>query len=255
MAEALTPEPSPGRAPFRNRFGFVLGALAGIGACAVVAFVAILAASVGGSGPKLADDWSAWQPESARMLDGGAEIAAHVGGTYKLESGAPLVQIMTADFESAGLDVAVQPLHSDLQFLEGPGLTYYLRGSGPGGTLPGQPSTERGRLLFREALELALYSFRYLDDVSMVAVLIPAAPKAADQRQRALFFRPGDLLPQLQVPLDQTLAEATPTAEAMTEREAARVDSLALRYLFFATIQTRDTDGSYMLLEEPAEVQ
>jgi hypothetical protein len=41
----------------------------------------------------------------------------------------------------------------------------------------------------------------------------------------------------------------------MSESEAARVDSLALRYLFFATVQPLGTDGRYLLLEEPAEVQ
>jgi hypothetical protein len=241
------------------RFGFVLGALAAIGACAV-AFVLLFVSSGGGSGPKLAANWSAWQPETTRMLDGAAEIASHIGGQYKLDDGSPLVQISASDLDTAGLDVAVQPLRSRLQFLEGEGLTYFLTGSGDKGVLRGEPSQERGRLLLREALELALYSFRYLDDVSMVAVLIPDAEEAAgetaeDGRQRALFFRPGDLLPQLQVPLAETLAAKTPTAKSMTESEAARVDSLALRYLFFATIQPLGTDGRYLLLEEPAEVQ
>ena len=245
------------------RFGFVLGALAGIGVCAAVAFVLLFVSSGGGSGPKLAANWSAWQPETTRMLDGAAEIASHIGGQYKLDDGSPLVQISASDLDTAGLDVAVQPLRSRLQFLEGEGLTYFLTGSGDKGVLRGEPSQERGRLLFREALELALYSFRYLDDVSMVAVLIPDAAEpedaagetAEDGRQRALFFRPGDLLPQLQVPLAETLAAKTPTAKSMTESEAARVDSLALRYLFFATIQPLGTDGRYLLLEEPAEVQ
>ncbi len=56
----------------------------------------------------------------------------------------------------------------------------------------------------REALELALYSFRYLDDVTMVAVLLPPSAKddataststeTKTEPTRAVFYRPGDLL-------------------------------------------------------------
>ena len=47
-----------------------------------------------------------------------------------------------------------------------------------GGCEGSQPSAERRRLLRREALELSLYSFRYLPDVTMVVTLLPPAPKA-----------------------------------------------------------------------------
>ena len=40
----------------------------------------------------------------------------------------------------------------------------------------GKPSNERGLLLQREALELALYSFRYLDGVKNVVALMPPSP-------------------------------------------------------------------------------
>ena len=37
----------------------------------------------------------------------------------------------------------------------------------------GKPSQERARLLRREALELALYTFKYVDDVDSVIALLP----------------------------------------------------------------------------------
>ena len=81
---------------------------------------------------------------------------------------------------------------------------YTLNGLGPNGSIPGgKPSTSARLLLRREALELALYSFRYLDDVDMVVVLLPPSSAAVagkegrrrttQTRRRRVFFRPGDL--------------------------------------------------------------
>jgi hypothetical protein len=248
-----------GRAPFRSRFGFLWGALAGIAVC-VAAVTVTLATTSGDNGPALAKNWSAWKPDTSRMLDGAADIAAHVGREYKLESGDQLVAVRSGGLELSGvpLGVAVRPKGGELQTLEGDGLLYVLSGLGPSGRLTGKATKERGRLLMREALELSLYSFRYLDDVTMVAVLLP--PPAADDTKptstdpdqlRAIFYRPGDLLAQLQVPLSRTLSPKAPTPKTIAKPEAARIDSLALRNLFLATVQALDNDNSYLVLVEP----
>ena len=44
----------------------------------------------------------------------------------------------------------------------------------------GKPSQERLKVLHREALELALYTFRYLPDVEGVVTLLPPPPPEAD---------------------------------------------------------------------------
>ena len=118
------------------------------------------------------------------MVDGAEEIAGHVGLQYKLDSGDQLVSVRSSALELQGeeIGVAVRPQGGALQFLEGDGLLYILNGLGPNGTIPtGKASKKRGRLLLREALELALYSFRYLEDVTMVAVLLPQAPATSAQ--------------------------------------------------------------------------
>jgi hypothetical protein len=186
-ATAAQPEvPQPrGPAPFRSRFGFVWGALVGIGACAAAAF-ALLVAAPGESGPKLAANWSPWEPETSRMVEGAQDIADHVGLQYKLDGGEQLVSVRSSKLELGGqpIGVAVRPSGGEIQFLEGDGLLYILNGLGPNGRLPtGTPSKERGRLLMREALELALYSFRYLDDVTMVAVLLPQTARRPPRRR------------------------------------------------------------------------
>lgn len=250
-----------GPSPFRSRFGFLFGALAGIAVCAAGGFALLLATRVS-DGPRLAENWSAWQPETSRMGDGALEIAEHVGGQYKLEGGTQLVQITTTPLELQGeeIGVAVRPKGSALERLEGDGLLYILDGLGPNGALTsGAPSEKRGRLLRREALELALYSFRYLDDVTMVAVLIPPAatqsPTAGPEPRRAVFYRPGDLLPQLEVPLAETLSPRTPTVATMKEAEGNRVDSLTLGNVFLASIRPLDPGRDYLVLVEPDTIE
>jgi hypothetical protein len=250
-----------GSSPFRSRFGFLFGALAGIALSAAGAF-ALLVATQSNDGPKLAENWSAWQPETTRMADGALEIAEHVGAQYKLSGGTQLVQITTTPLELQGqeIGVAVRPKNSGIELLEGEGLLYILDGLGPNGTLAtGAPSEKRGRLLRREALELALYSFRYLEDVTMVAVLIPQSaaqsPTEPPKPRQAVFYRPGDLLPQLQAPLADTLSPRTPTAATMSKPESARVDSLTFSNLFLASVRPLETDRNYLVLVEPETIE
>jgi hypothetical protein len=158
--------------------------------------------------------------------------------------------------------VMVRPRGGAIEVLEGDGLLYVLNGLGISGSIgEGRPSERRLRLLRRQALELVLYSFRYLDDVTMVAVMLPPAPRdaraqteagEAQQLQRqAVFFRPGDLLPQLQVPLSATLSPRTPRARSLTAAESARIDSLTLSNVFLAQLQQAQDALTYLVLEEP----
>jgi hypothetical protein len=142
---------------------------------------------------------------------------------------------------------------------------YVLNGLGAAGAIAeGKPSERRARLLRREALELVLYPFRYLDDVTMVAVMLPpearagqAQDDAEDAQQlerRAVFFRPGDLLPQLQVPLVETLPPKTPLARTLSGPESTRIDSLTLGNLFAAKFEQAQDALTYLVLEEPGGV-
>jgi len=249
-------------APFRGRFGFVFGALAGIAVCAAALSVALIA-SPGEDGPKLAENWSSWEPSTSDMVDGASDIAAHVGLQYRLDGGDQLVQVRSSALELQGtpLGVAVRPKGGDLRFLEGDGLLYVLNGLGPNGALPGKPTNARGQLLLREALELALYSFRYLDDVTMVAVLLPPSADTSSDAEsgtgtqtRAVFFRPGDLLSRLQVPLSETLPGQPPRPGELTKAEGKRIDELTLRNLFLASVQPLKADQSYLVLVEPDRI-
>ena len=243
----------------------VRGALAAL-ALSAAAVLALLIAAPGESGPRLAANWSQWAPETSQMIEGAQAIADHIGSRYELDSGEQLVSIRTSGLELGGepIGVAVRPSGGELHFLEGEGLLYSLSGLGPDGRLPDEPTQERGRLLMRQALELALYSFRYLDDVTMVAVLLPQSAEPAEEnpggaaaapQTNAIFFRPGDLIEQLEVPLERTLSPRTPRPSTMSDAEARRVDELALRNLFLASVQPLRSDMNYLVLAEPDTVR
>ena len=60
----------------------------------------------------------------------------------------------------------------------------------------GSPSVARGAVLRREALELALYSFRYLDNTDSVVAFFPPQ-KGKDVTHAYFFAKPGALEAQL----------------------------------------------------------
>ena len=248
-----------GPAPYRGRFGFVWGALAGIGLCAI-ALGALLVADSGSNGPPLAKNWSSWKPGTSRMLPGAEDIAAHVGREYKQDSGDQLTTISSNDMHLDGgpLRIAVRPKDGELQVLNGAGVIYALSGLGAdAATVTGRVRKNNERLMMREGVELALYSFRYLDDITMVTIMLPQRSGAAEastdgqQTVRTLFFRPGDLLDKLQVPLSKTLSPEPPQPKSLTKDDALKIDSLALRNLFLAQIQPLESQQNYLVLAPP----
>src|SRR3954453_17292262 len=63
-AETSAAGPPPGPSQFRNRFGFLLGALAGVFIAAALAAMIVISNNGGGDGSDegLAPNWSRWQP-------------------------------------------------------------------------------------------------------------------------------------------------------------------------------------------------
>src|SRR4051794_17040024 len=269
----LPPEPprseaQPSQVPtkpsqYRNRFGFLLGALAGV----VVAVAAIVAIAASGGDPAvnegLAKNFSKWQPTEKSIDGGSSQIAQHVGSHYKLANGSQLVMVKGAPLQVLDPDVkvALRPSPGNISTISSDhGVLYTLNGLGPAGSMQGgKPSKQRHQLLRREALELALYTFRYLPDADMVVTLLPpifangTAPTAAtspsDVEQQAVFFRPGDLRQQLQVPLGLTVPAKTPVPETMGGADGKRVDLLTESNLFHASFTHAQTGEPYLVLD------
>jgi len=261
-----------GPAPFRSRFGFVLGALLGILACAGVAFALLLGSSPPApGGVRLAEHWSPWVPPTSDPAAGAAAIAAHVGPGYRFDDGKQLVAVDGSPLEYGTVPLTVDLRDGDTSRTYGSdGLLYTLRGGGKDGRLAGAPSETRHALLRREALELALYSFRYLDGITEVVTLLPPAFPVATASARAakgdrgasvksagrgkpqvqaIYYRPGDLVPQLGSPLAQTLDGGRQRPRALTPVEKRRIDALTMPNLFLASYQVAQNQLPYLVLD------
>jgi len=247
---------------YRSRFGFVVGALIGV-ALAALGLGVILALDASEEGTA-ADGWSTWQPAGDDEMEVAKQIAYHVGLKYRLGDADQLVVVQSSPMELAdrplGVAVRTASVGGDIELIAGHGVMYTLNGLGRNGSIPGgEPSAERLLLLKREALELALYTFHYTDDVDMVVALLPPNPDDAAKaptlgklpRIPALFYRPGDLRGELGVPLTSTLPELTPRPEQidLEDPEAKRIDALTRSNSFTATFQQGQDASVFLVLD------
>ena len=244
MAEGVTPDPSGGGRelePTQSRelderhskeltrytprethgqetkFRMIYAILGGLGLAAVAAAVIFIAA---GKPPK-PPAWSVWKP-SAGGDDALGQIAEHVGPGYRLPTGAQLVAVEASPAEVEGAPVKIVLVRSpnDIALAQGKSAIYSLCGLGKFCSIKaGKPSVERELLLQREALELSLYTFRYVHDVKQVVVMLPPTP--GKKPSHAVFFSRGDVKPQLERPLAATLPTRAPSIRSL-RRGAAR---------------------------------
>jgi hypothetical protein len=240
-------------APFAPRFHFLFGALAALGAAAVTALV--LAIGVGGGEDGPPDGWSRWEP-SATGLDGARQIAQHVAVRYRFGNGRQMVNVEASPLQINGVPLTValregQAQGGDIEVFDGDGLIFRFCGLGPNCAISaGKPTAERHLLLRREALELALYSFHYLDGVDQIVVFMP--PRKGDKPSQALFVREGELGAQLGRPLTATLAPRAPTTRDVTRSpDVPLVQRLTLPNLFAFSLTQANTDNRGFIVLDP----
>jgi hypothetical protein len=264
----------PAYSRYSARFQFLFGALIAIGAAAIVLLVAVV---VGGkddttialrSGPA----WSDWQP-TASGVEAATQIAEHVGREYRLPDGRQLVGVTGGALELGGLPVtiAIQQTPAqggDIDFVDGSGVLYRMCGTqGLDCAIGGTPSTNRHLLLRREALELALYSFRYLGVSEAVVIMPPtvlkpvsAASKLTTKRapSQALLFRrsEADLQSAVVHPLVTTLTPRTPTVAGVSRSPDARlVSALTNTKLFSSKFTLANQDARAFLVLDPTPIR
>jgi hypothetical protein len=202
---------------YAPRFHFLTGALVAIGLAALVGVAALFIAPNGGPGGT--QKWSSWTP-TIGGTKGAEQIAEHVGTQYRLPDGRQIVNVGVTGLEIQGVPLAVAVRQDpsqggNIKVFDDNGIIYHLCGLGPSCAIDtGKPSTQRGLLLRREALELALYSFRYLNDVHQVVVFMP--PVKGKTPSQALFFREGDVARELDRPLTASLSPRVPTVRTVT---------------------------------------
>ena len=251
----VTPPPrdwQPG--PHAGRFLIAYAVLGLALGAAVIGFAVVT--SNNDDGNKIA--WSSWKP-TMEGTDRVREIAAHVARHYRLPSGSELVNVIPRSPKASDPPVTTVAIdrqalfQGEQQFNAYPmddGLMYILCGAGTNCAIDeGTPSIERHRLLRREALELALYTFHYVDGVdSVLAFLPPKAAQAGTQQENqqsdtALFFRKQDPLfkPLVEAPLAVTIA-GRPRGESLPTDEANLIDQLTAPVMYRYSFQ-RTSDG------------
>ncbi len=241
--------------PRRARLPIVAGVVLAVGLTVLLVGGAFLLRS--GDGDSAVDDgppWSAWRPSASG--DGAADqIAARIGSRYRGSRGGQLVRVEGGPLEVAGLPLRValrEPggAPGTVSVLAGETVLYRLCGSGPDCAISGgKPSFDRHLLLRREALELALYSLRYVDGVGQVVVFMP--PRLGDQPSQALLFRRSAIGAELRKPLEATLVDRAPSvARVRKSPDAGLVQRLTLPALFrFSLTPARAGERALLVLE------
>ncbi len=210
--------------------------------------------------------WSAWAPSTSSTA-AAQQIADQVGPQYKGSDGKQLVAVTGGELKLANLPVhiAIRGASggSNVEIVQGNSVLYTLCGLGPHCSIAtGKPSTARMLLLRREALELALYTFKYVDGTDNVVVLMPPRPgernitlstgksTIAENQGTALLFQRKDYEAQLSQPLTATLPEAVPTiAEMPKAPEASEVDTLTGPDMFLVSIVEGQDASAYLVLD------
>ncbi len=224
------PKPEP-NVP-RHRFGIAyLGLAAIVGAA--VGLLVVLAAG----GAEHSAAWSTWKPTDSgiRKL---SQISTFVESEYALPSGRRLVLVLSTppEVQSQGQPVPLRAIGvssglpgetaADASFYDAArSWAYDLCGLGNNCAISeGKASVARFDLLRREALELALYTFKYESSVDTVIAYMP--PTVGPIANTAIFFRRQDLAQALKQPLSRTLQQPRTSLHPgqMTARDLESVD-------------------------------
>lgn len=221
---------------FGARFAFIYG---GLGAILVASIVGLVLVARQPSPPK-APPWSSWKPKTSSTANMTKEIADHIAAQYRLgASGDQLLAIVSSKPEitrntkvSDVSTIAIRTSASSQNFsriiaTKG-NIQMQLCGLGSECSIErGTATAARERLTRREALELALYTFKYVPSVNALIAYMPPPP--GQTPQTLLYLERASLGDQLKQPLSKTLPLASPPLPSKSDtRESALIDRLTL---------------------------
>lgn len=254
--------------PRQHRFRLGLFALFGFGVAALISAIVLSTSGRVTNGPS---DWSAWSP-STNTLAGAQQIADFVAPYYRATPAQQLAVVTTVNLNdpthplqvvvpgSSGSTSSLVPLPANST------VVYNLCGEGSSDCSigVGSPSSARLLLLKREALELALYTFKYISGANTVVAILPPGrtgcvgicPKPPSQGTTkvdlALAFDHSELQPWLDRPLSAALPEPLPpTVSQMESAPEAELVSVITAHGLFQERQEQAQDGSSVLLLSP----
>ena len=244
--------------PHGPRFRIAYAVLAILLGAAVGGFIVL----AGRGGDDNSASWSPWKPEGSSFVKT-RQIASVVGSQYRLPSGQQLVAVIprvppavepsTQETPISHIALAQSAAPEDIKvFTTENSVEYVLCGvgsrSGRCAIGEGKATTERARLLHRESLELALYTFKYVDGVDSVVTLQPPRPGA--DPTFATFFQKDDFKEELDHPLKQTLEGSGPfTTADFPVAQQARVAQIVTPFVFRFSYQQAPDLSAVMVLQ------
>jgi hypothetical protein len=260
VAEAVS-EPAPSHTPYRGRFIVVAGVVAVVALAAIGAALAMgLRGGSSDSGP-----WSTWKP-STDGVQGAQEIADHISSAYKLTGGRRLVAIKAGELKIPQLvpvngqpavvdapfnlvQVVRKGTKEDVRYLDGAGILYSMCGLGAQCSIKsGTPSPQRLLVLRREALELGMYTLKYIPGVKSVVVLTP--PSKDGQPTGVMVFRRDSLSGLLDRPVARTLPTRPPRPETLKTKDAGQLRALTQSHVFEYEVQAAPDGSALMVLTQ-----
>lgn len=249
---------------YRSRFALIYVALAVLAGIGVGAFAILLTKPEAAPAPA----WSAWEPSGSDLAKT-KQIADRVSKGYRDDIGDQLVialsgpPTVTAGSSEGTGDIPVRAIairpdtstgqaeEDDVALVDSASShQYILCGLGANCSISsGAPSEERHALLRREAVELALYTFKYVPSIETVTVFLPPRPDGAVP-PNAVFLSRNDVADELGQPLFKTLEPTTPGIDQLQGRELAAVNRIT-RPRLYQFEYTQAQDGSAVLVLDP----
>ena len=245
---------SVGAKAYENRFAIAYVGLAVVVAGAIIAFAVVMK-----DGGKTALRWSVWQP-NASGIDGTRQIADHVARRYRSEGGTQLTTNLIAPFQIQQAPISAVAIRNDVRGSDNQFYNYSFPTNVPFtlcglGTrcaiASGKPSLARGRLVRRQALELALYTFTYIKGSQSVLEYLP--PAAGNQLTYAMFLRKSDVKGALEQPLRETLPGTPPFTASTKLQDDPAIDNMLQEHVFRVDY-TQIPDGSVLTVLSPREI-
>ncbi|MGN6798164.1 MAG: hypothetical protein ACTHKS_08450 [Gaiellaceae bacterium] len=273
MTAKPAPEPTPHRADrarnsgYHFRFSLVYALLAAVAAASIAALVVVLTRPDAAK----AQNWSKFKPTGSAIART-RQIATQVSGEYKLRAGRKLAAVVPSPLQTTRFlqgdsgpvsvevpisTLAVQPDVSTGKHEEGDyklfnaatTIAYQMCGFGTTAqncAISGTATNARGQLLRREALELALYTLKYVPGTNAVLTYLPPRADQAAPPTSVLVAR-SDVKSILDEPLARTLK---PRSIVLGDKPAdfSAVDKITLPRLYTYDYQTLPGDGTAILV-------
>ena len=256
---APAPAPVPDqRGIFGFRFALLYGALTAVLVVAIVGVVVVASRP----GPPKPKPWSSWKPQSGSVTQDDAGDRRPLAPRYKANAaGDQLVAVLPGDPEvTRGTKVTKI---SAIGFLRSATATQFDRVVATSGNVQdqfcgigsacsigkGTANAQRERLVRREALEVALYTFRYVPQVNAVIAYMP--PPSGSQPSTLLYLERSNLKAELKSPLAKTLpTDPPPRAGEPDRKESAAIDRLTIPVEYSFQFQSLN-DGTEALVLTP----